>query len=152
MRQRACAAVFFSFFALGVVGCGDDKETTPATWSGPPKPAADGTIDVSGFDDYETEVDESWEKVPALAAGEFLRLDSRTATITRIDARSGAEGNGPTVVTVTLDGLLDDSIRSERWELSFEPVDSTYRLSEARWAQRCHAGRGHAVFSAEPCV
>jgi hypothetical protein len=151
VRRSAYAAVCLSFFALGLAGCGDDKENG-AAWSGPPKPSADGTIDVSGFDDYETKVDESWEKVPALAAGEFLRLDSRTATITSIDARSGPEGNGPTVVTVTLDGLLDDSIQSERWELSFEPVDSTYRLSEARWAQRCRAGRGHAAFSAEPCV
>jgi hypothetical protein len=151
VRASTCAAGFLSVLALGLVSCGDDKETG-AAWPGPPKPSADGSIDVSSFGDYEETVDEPWEKVPALAAGEFVRLDLRVATITRIEARSGPEGAGPEAVTVTLDGLPDDSIRSERWELAFEPVDSAFRLSQARWAQRCRAGRGHAAFSAEPCA
>jgi hypothetical protein len=97
-------------------------------------------------------VDETWEKAPALAAGEFLRLDQTTATSTTIDARSGPEGVGPTAVTVTLEGLPDDSIRSERWQLTFVPEDSTYRLSQARWAQRCRPNRGHQTFDPKRCV
>lgn len=151
MRRPTSAALLVAS-ALVLAGCGGGDQGSSASWDGPPRPAADGGVDVAGFDDYATQVDESWEQTPALAAGAFLRLDRRTATITTISSRSGPEGVGPTVVTVTLDGLLDDSVRAERWELAFEPVDSTYRLSAARWAQRCRAGRGHTAFSAEPCV
>jgi hypothetical protein len=152
VRPRLYAALL-SLLALGLAGCGDSRDhSSSASWSGPPKPSADGTAGVQGFADFAASVDETWEKSPALAAGEFLRLDQTTATLTTIAARSGPEGMGPVEVTVTLDGLLDDSIRSERWQLTFAPEDSTYRLSEARWAQRCRHGRGHTAFSAEPCV
>ena len=150
MLRSTYAAVVVLAFVLAVAGCGDSS--SGATWDGPPAPAADGTVDVKGFADYEADVDETWENAPALAAGEFLRLDRRTATLTSIDARSGPEGTGPTVVVVTLDGLLDDSVRTERWDLTFVAEDSTNRLSGARWAQRCREGRGHTTFSAEPCT
>ena len=145
------AAVLLSLVAFGLAGCGRD-EGASATWAGPPAPAADGSVDVAGFDDYASQVDETWEGSATQAAGEFLRLDRKTAALTTTTARSGPEGTGPSTVTVTLDGLADDSIRGERWELSFTPEGSTYRLSQARWAQRCRPGRGHTTYSAEPCV
>ena len=152
MRGRAYAAFVLASVALALDGCGDGGDGSSASWSGPPKPSADGTVDVSSFDEYESKVDETWEKTPTFAAEQFLRLDTRSASVTEIKAKSGPEGVGPSMVTVTLDGLPDDSIRSERWQLAFVPDDSTYRLLEARWSQRCRAGRGHAVFSTEPCV
>ena len=147
------AALALSLVTLGLSGCGggDDGEAG-ASWDGPPAPAANGIVDVEGFNDFLSEVDETWERSPALAAGEFLRLDTRTAASTSIEADSGPEGTGPYAVTVTLDGVPDDSIRSERWELSFEPEEGAYRLTQARWAQRCREGRGHTDFSAESCV
>jgi hypothetical protein len=151
VRFGSHAALVLSLLMLGFAGCGEDEKSN-ASWSGPPAPAADGTVDVAGFRDFEAEVEESWENAPALAAGQFLRLDRRTATVTTIDARSGPEGTGPAAVTITLDGILDDSVRSERWMLSFAPEGSTFRLSEARRAQRCREGRGHTTYSAEPCV
>jgi hypothetical protein len=149
---RTHAAAFIAASALALAGCGGSGNGSSASWDGPPAPAADGSVDAQGFDDYAAGVDETWEKAPALAAGEFLRLDGRTAAVTTISARSGPEGVGPTIVTVMLDGVPDDSVRSERWQLAFEPSGSNYRLSRARWAQRCRAGRGHVAFSAEPCV
>jgi hypothetical protein len=149
---RLHAALVLSFVMLGLSGCGGGDGESGASWDGPPAPAADGSVDVEGFNEFASEVDETWEKAPALAAGEFLRLDTRTASSTSIEAESGPEGLGPTTVTVTLDGLADDSIRSERWELEFASDDGAYRLTQARWAQRCHEGRGHTEFSTEPCV
>ena len=149
MRLAACAALVLAVCALALAGCGHDHPS--ASWAGPPAPST-GRVDVQGFADYAASVDETWEQAPALAAGEFRRLDRKVATLTSIDARSGPEGTGPVAVTVTLDGLLDDSVRTERWQLAFVPEDDSYRLSEGRWAQRCRAGRGHDVFSAEPCV
>lgn len=128
-------------------GCGAGAQEP-----GQPTKQPDGTASVDEFADYAEAVDEDWERSAAMAAGEFLRLDERTAARTTIEGVSSAEGAGPETVTVTLDGLFDDSIRSERWTLTFVPKDDEYELTEARWAQRCQPGRGHADFSPEPCV
>jgi hypothetical protein len=135
--------------AAALTGCGSDNGPT---WGGPPDPAADGTVAVDGFAAYQREVEEPWEGSGAMAAAEFLRLDERTATTTTIEERAGPEGTGPETVVVTFDGLLDDSVRAERWTLAFEPDGENYALAQATWAQRCQPGRGHEGFSPEPCV
>ena len=138
--------------ATVLAGCGGGGDRGSAEWPGPPAPAANGVVAVDGFVDYATKVDAAWERSAATTAAEFVRLDRRTAARTRIDGRASAEGTGPESVTVTLDGLLDDSIRAERWTLAFTPENGTFRLTDARRAQRCRPGRGHTAFSAEPCV
>ena len=147
VRIRSCAALVLSLAALA--GCGGDDD---ATWDGPPDPSADGSVAVAGFVKYAQDVDEAWEASPAASAAEFLRLDEEDASHTTIDEQRTGEGAGPATVVVTLDGLLDDSVRAARWTLSFEQVDSTYRLTSARWAQRCQPERGHQDFTPERCV
>lgn len=149
MRLLGYAALFLS--AAVLAGCGGEGGSE-ATWPGPPDPAADGTVAVDGFVEYMDEVDEPWEGSAAMAAAEFLRLDERTVTRTTIVSTASAEGAGPETVVVTLDGLLDDSVRAERWTLAFEPDGDVYRLTEAQWAQRCQPERGHQDFRPEPCV
>ena len=87
-----------------------------------------------------------------MAAAEFLRLDERRVSRTTIDGKASSEGTGPQTVTVTLDGLADDSVRAERWSLAFEPDGETYRLTTALREQRCQPNRGHQTFSADDCV
>jgi hypothetical protein len=135
--------------ALAAAGCG---KSDTSTWAGPPDPGNDGTVAVAEFAAYEQDVDELWEGSAAMAAAEFLRLDERTAATTTIEGRASGEGAGPETVTVTLDGLLDDSVRAERWTLTFEPDGENYVLTDATWAHRCQSGRGHQDFSPEPCV
>jgi len=134
---------------LALAGCGTSEGHT---WSGPPEPAEDGTVAVEDFAAHQDDVEELWEGSPTMAAGEFLRLDERTAVRTTVAATASGEGAGPQTVVVTLDGLLDDSVRAERWTLLFEPEDDVYRLASARWVQRCHEGRGHQDFAVEACV
>jgi hypothetical protein len=151
VRLLGYAALFLSAGALA--GCGGgDGGGSEATWPGAPDPAADGMVAVDGFVEYMNEVDEPWEGSAAMAAAEFLRLDERTATRTTIEGTASAEGTGPETVVVTLDGLLDDSVRAERWTLAFEPDGDVYRLTEAQWAQRCQPDRGHQDFTPEPCI
>jgi hypothetical protein len=133
--------------ALAVAGCGGGVAEV-----GQPTKEPDGTASVDEFVDYADAVDEDWERSAAMAAAEFVRLDERRATRTSIEGTSSAEGAGPETVIVTLDGLLDDSIRAERWTLTFVSEGDTYRLTEAAWAQRCQPGRGHQNFSPEPCL
>ena len=147
MRIVAYAALLSA--AAVLAGCGGSDGSS---WAGPPDPAADGTVAVEGFAAYQEDVDEDWERSAAMAAAEFLRLDERTAARTSIEGMASAEGTGPETVVVTLDGILDDSIRAERWTLTFEPDGETYRLTNAKWTQRCQPGRGHQEFSTELCV
>ena len=150
MRFVPPLAVFLA--ALALVGCDGNGAGGGHEWAGPPDPEAAGTVEVGEFAEHQESVDEPWEGSAPMAAAEFLRLDERTATKTSIVGTAGPEGTGPETVVVTLDGLLDDSIRAERWTLVFEPENETYLLTSAEWAQRCQAGRGHQDFSVEPCV
>ncbi|HWP35882.1 MAG TPA: hypothetical protein VNM66_09820 [Thermodesulfobacteriota bacterium] len=148
MRLAGFAAVLLAAAALA--GCGGEEEA--ATWEGPPEPDASGQVSVEEFAAYQEDVDERWERSPALAAAEFVRLDERTAPRTTIESSAVGEGMGPQTVVLTLDRLLDDSVRAERWTLLFEPVDDIYRLSSARRDLRCQPGRGHQAFAPDPCA
>jgi len=151
VRLLGSAAVLLS--ALALAGCSNDVDNDQAAaWAGPPDPAADGTVAVDGFVEYTDGVEEHWEGSPAMSAGEFLRLDERDAARTSIASATPAEGTGPATVVVTLDGLFDDSVRAERWTLTFTPDGDVYELSAAEWAQRCQPGRGHQAFTPEPCI
>jgi hypothetical protein len=148
VRIFTYAALLLSVVALTGCGGGDDK----SAWNGPPGPTTDGRVAIDGFTAYAVDVDEPWEGSAAMAAAEFLRLDRRTAVRTTIDGHASPEGTGPELVTVTLDGLLDDSVRAERWVLTFSEEGDIYTLTGARRIQRCQPGRGHQAFSPEPCV
>ncbi len=115
--------------AASLAACGNDVEVE-LVWGGPPEPNSAGIVSTDGFASFQENVDEHWERSAAMAAAEFLRLDERTVVRTTIDAKASSEGTGPQVVTVTLDGLLDDSVRAERWSLAFEPDGETYRLDD----------------------
>lgn len=138
--------------ALAIAGCGNDVDVE-LVWGGPPDTAPGGAVSTQGFSGFQQEVDEDWERSPAMAAAVFLRLDERTAARTTIDAKAGPEGGGDQIVTVTLDGLADDSVRTERWTLGFEEgEDGVYALTGALRELRCHEGRGHQDFAGEACA
>ena len=140
------------FASMLLAGCGSDVDVE-LVWGGPPDAAMGGAVSTDGFLGFQNQVDEEWERSPAMAAGVFLRLDERKATRITIDAKAGPEGGGGQVVTVTLDGLADDSVRSERWTLGFEEgKDGVYVLTGALRELRCHEGRGHEDFAGGACV
>lgn len=150
MRLLACAALAVA--GLLLAGCGNDVDVE-LVWGGPPDAEPGGAVSTQGFSAFQQEVDAEWERSPAMAAGIFLRLDERTAARTTIDAKAGPEGGGDQIVTVALDGLADDSVRTERWTLGFaEQEDGVYALTGALREFRCHEGRGHQDFAGEACV
>ncbi len=147
MRAVASAAILL---ALAVGGCGDDD--APAAWEGRPELLPDGSIPADEFASLQDEVDARWEHAPVLVAGEFLRLDESDAVRTSVVADAGPEATGPAIVTVTLDGLQDDSVAAERYVLELSRSGGAWTLESARWSQRCQAGRGHEAFTPEPCL
>jgi hypothetical protein len=151
VRLLACAALLVTAAALA--GCTGDEVDVELVWAGPPAADAGGVVSVAGFGTYQDEVDEPWERSAAMAAAEFLRLDERTAATTTIEGiAESPEGTGPQIVTVTLDGLADDSVRAERWRLGFDERGDVYVLTAALREQRCQPGRGHRDYAPEPCL
>ena len=150
MRLVACAALAVA--GLMVSGCRNDVDVE-LVWGGPPDAEPGGAVSTQGFSGFQQEVDADWEHAPAMAAGIFLRLDERKAVRTTIDAKAGPEGGGDQIVIVTLDGLADDSVRTERWTLGFEEAQGgIYALTGALRELRCHERRGHQNFAGEACT
>ena len=150
--MRVLAALALVLAAAAIAGCGDDVEVE-LVWGGPPTAGPGGAVSTQGFSGFQQEVDEDWERSPAMAAAVFLRLDERTAARTTIDAKAGPEGVGDQTVVVTLDGLADDSVRTERWTLGFEEAaGGVYALTGALRELRCHEGRGQQDFAGEACT
>jgi hypothetical protein len=145
---RSSLVAFLAAVTLPLTACGANS---PAGWEGPSPPDEAGRLEVDVFDDYLAGLDDA-ARTPVAAAARFLRLDRATASVTSVVARTTAEGSGPTIVTVTLDRLADDSVRSQRYRLTFVPEGQSWTLASARFAQRCWPGRGHQSYSPAPCV
>ena len=54
-------------------------------------------------------------------------------------------------VTLTFEGLRDDSVRAERHVITLVPDGESWRVVEDEVTYRCHEGRGQQQFSAELC-
>lgn len=69
-----------------------------------------------------------------------------------IQVNEGSEAPSASRVTVLRDGLLDDSIRSERWEIALaRTATGSWRITEARQAWRCRRGAPPDRFDAVRC-
>ncbi len=149
---------------LALVGCGGDGETTTVTvtvttaaeaTTPPSLPSplpADGTLPVDEFNAYAEDVAEPWENDPAAVVGMFVEAGANDAARRSFEATSRDEGATATA-TLTLDGLFDDSVRAQRYDVELERrPDRSWQLVAASWAQRCHTGRGHEDFTPEPCL
>lgn len=128
--------------------------TPPGTWTGPPEPLpASGVLPVDAFNAHTESVDEPWERDLTATVDEFVGRDEIEAPSVSFQATSGPEGGGPANATLTLDGLLDDSVRARRYDLTLSRrEDGTWRIDSASWSQRCQEGRGHQAFTPELCA
>lgn len=131
-----------------LAACGASDESA---WAGPPAPDADGAVSVETFETYRETVDEQWEDAPVLLATEFVKLEERTVARTSISGSGANGGEGTHTVTIDLTGLPDDAVRAERWVLTIEPVEDSFRLVSATRTLQCQPGRGHEDFAPEPC-
>jgi hypothetical protein len=123
-------------------------------WDGLPEPLpADGTLPVGAFNAHAESVDEAWERNLRATVDEFIGFDELKAPNVSFQATTGPEGGGPTSASILLDGLLDDSVRARRYDLTLSRrQDETWRIDSASWAQRCQEGRGHQAFTPAPCL
>ena len=69
-----------------------------------------------------------------------------------IQVNEGAESPAASRVTVIRDGLLDDSIRGERWEIVLQRnASGAWGIREVKRAWRCWRGAHPDRFAAAPC-
>ncbi len=129
------------------------RAETAGTWPGPPPAAEDGALPVAAFNEHVERAGGGWTRSPLLVAINFLAIDGQGAGKTTIEVEATPEGGDEAAVTVTLDGLLDDSVRAHRTAVALErQADGSWRLRSARREQRCWPERGHEDFSTEPCL
>ena len=147
--MRLVAALLVAMGAVTAVGCGGDDRVA---WDGPSRPfPVTGTLPVDGFAEDVDAVDEPWERsVVGLATAYALPLVNDASDVHAEFVTSDPDGNA--IVAVTLD-VLDDSVRELRFVLRFDVItDTSFRVLDAVWLQRCQTGRGHQGWSRVLCV
>ena len=130
------------------------EETTRVSWSGPPAVSErSARLPVARFNEYASSTDAAWTRSALLTATEFAGAEDSEARSTSVRLESEGEARNNAIATVTLDGLLDDSVEAMRFVLSLQrQPDGSWRLTGGRWAQRCHPGRGHRTFLPRFCL
>jgi hypothetical protein len=67
-------------------------------------------------------------------------------------ANEGSESPSAARVTVIRDGLLDDALRSERWDFTFaRTAAGRWQVTQVTRAWRCRRGGQTEAFAAQPC-
>jgi hypothetical protein len=149
-------------FIAGGCGYGDDDEEdaqapSPPAQSPPRVPEPDegtGALPVEDFNDFVEEARPAFATSALRTAIEFAHAGEGQAARTTVFASEGAEGNSDEAsVTVTRDGLADDSVRAVRYVIVLDRNgDGTWSVRSARQLQRCHLNRGHQDFSPQLCT
>ena len=101
-----------------------------------------------------------YRRAAAVAAGRGAPLDIAMAIVGPfegatqhiIQVNQGVEAPTASRLTILRDGLLDDSVRSERWEIALERAASgAWKIGDVRRAWRCRRGAQTDRFAAERC-
>lgn len=137
-----------SLLLCSAAGCAVDPAETPAALlSLPAEGAAPCPLEA-----LEREIEaaraakEAWVLEPLLIAHHLAQGEAKA------QVRSAQATGGHAKVIPINDGLSDDSVRAERYELELlRQPDGSWLLSRVHRSWRCWPNRGHASFSAVPC-
>jgi hypothetical protein len=149
---------------LLAAGCGygddgdeDEQTPTPAAQAAPPVPQPEdgtGSLPVQDFNAFLERARPAFATSALRTAIEFTNAGEGQSATTSVVASEGAEGNSDEAsVTVTREGLADDSVRAVRYVIVLDRNgDGTWSVRSARRLQRCHQNRGHQEFSPQLCT
>jgi hypothetical protein len=95
---------------------------------------------------------EDWPTSPLAATVRLLEGDSDTRILRLEESKNRTEGADTTVVVLTRDGFLDDSVRGDWHRIVYErQPDRTWRIDSVRRAFRCYRQHHHESYSREWC-
>jgi hypothetical protein len=135
---------------------GEEQDSPPRAQPVPRIPEPEegtGSLRVDEFNDFVDEARPTFVTSALQTAIEFAHAGEGQAATTSVVAFEGPEGSSDEAsVTVTRDGLADDSTRALRYQIVLERADDeSWRLRSARRMQRCQPGRGSQEFSTKLC-
>jgi hypothetical protein len=91
---------------------------------------------------------ESWTVDPVLITRELFRFDDlERKTIIEFEN----EAVDKVTVTLTQEGLSDDSVDGEKRIIDFEKVNGLWTIKQIRLGFKCWQNRGHTNYSGQPC-
>ena len=133
--------------------CSPDAPSS-ADWSGTAEAdLSTGRVEVGEFNEYLAQADPPVSTSPCDAARVFLHLDRPPPEGGSTDVVVEPEDAAEATVTITEEGLADDSVAARRWTLEFVPAaDDRIQLERGTMAFRCQPGRGHQGFSTTLCL
>jgi hypothetical protein len=152
----ATTAVSTSTATPSTPAAGSSAPTTipgpPTGWPGPSL-QPDGTVPIASFNAFVDTSRATWRQSPLRTSVEFLQLDDTAARTTSLRVTTNPDSLQQAEVIVTADGLLDDSVHATRFEVQLaRRSDASWRLTSARWSQKCQPNRGHQDFTPALCV
>ncbi len=109
------------------------------------------TEDIKKYNDRITEwrtKGEIWTADPILITRELFRYDDpERKTIIDFESRTADR----VTVTLTQEGLSDDSVDGEKRIIEFEKVNDSWTIKQIRLGFKCWKSRGHTNYSGHPC-
>jgi hypothetical protein len=91
---------------------------------------------------------QTWADDPILITRELFRIDGSERKTT-IDFESSTVDRA--TVTLTQEGLSDDSVDGEKRIIEFEKVNDSWTIKQIRVGVKCWKSRGHTNYSGHPC-
>ncbi len=88
---------------------------------------------------------------PLMLALAQVRRDPGTPTAVELLPASNVESPDTALVTVTVSGLLDDSVAANRYRFDLRRQDATWEIVRAGRQNRCQPGRGSQVWTSTLC-
>lgn len=149
--RRPHGGVLGAVLALSLAGTAAARPLTPAA-----SPSLTD-VPVAGM---ATVAAEAYAAAAALAAGGGSPLEIALAITGPFEGvaqhilqvNDGAEAATATRITVVRDGLLDDAVRGERWDIRLDRgATGTWRIREVRRAWRCRRGGPRERFATAAC-
>jgi hypothetical protein len=69
-----------------------------------------------------------------------------------VQVNDGGEAPSSSQITVLRDGLMDDSVRGERWDIALNRTSAgTWKIGMVKWAWRCRRGEFPDRFATVSC-
>ena len=94
---------------------------------------------------------ETWANLPLSIATNLFGPADYTEGRMKCSVEYSQNQPDTAIVTVTVEGNLDDSVSAERRVIKFSKQSDKWMIGDLRLGFKCQAGRGHTSYSGQLC-